>query len=1020
MGRMLRTENLKVLGLLFLMVFSISGCLEESDTLDSLSGGDTSDVEKIEIQSQLPASAGVTIEIGETYNFFVAAVAPFGRIITYKWKWNGATVASGTDENGYDVVGTAPGVGTHTLRVIADDGTDTDFREWTVKINGPPVLTAVTTGTPQVAVGSTINVAANVTDPNGDAITYTWRIDGLPSAFVSSNGADADLTGDASLVGQFNLTVEASDGTASDSLSWVAEVNYFPQPCNELSQGEICTYAGNPEVGQGYDPSSNSINVRIGVMGIAEDALGNLFMADYLNNVVWYWNKTAGAVTRLNVTVPANTMMSVAGDGTDGVGANGTLATGTSLNGPFGLAWDDANATLYVSEYQNHRISRIGADGIIWWGFGYGTNGTGGGTNHTPGSAAQFGACNSPNQIQIYNGDLYMSCYGHHRIKKWEMNGTPTNYGDDTAETIMGDGGTGNPPAAEGAVATYDVRNPYGMYVDADGIYVSQYIHHKLLFYNWSGGAKTFFPSTDNLTVNDGMVRWIAFSGGTGTDDGTAKAPKSLNAYRPTMISKYGNLLLVPALQRHYLYAINLGVATENIGNKSVDPDEGILINKTVGGYNGENVDLNLAEFNSPRYMFVDSSGDLLVADYTNRRVRIIHTGTPTWKVDTLAGTGLSRYGFLGDTLSPVGENLFYYPAGLVYDDTLRNLYVLDRYNNRIRVIDPYGRITGAVGNNTGDPLGENEIPSVVNTRFRNTGYPGMAKFPDGSIGFTDYWMYRVWNRSGAAATYGNVYVDDNRVSTIGGVIGGPLGSGADGVAIGSAVDRVAGIAATGTGASLKIYISDTYNYCVKMIDQTGNVETVVGLENAGDCDDTAGNGSDFPTSPTNLGLNLPWGLAADANGGIYIADYGNHRVRYLNHTGSVQVIAGKVISNGQIATVAGGGVDVSEGVSPATAARINNPVHIAVNATQFCISSISYHNVRCVNISTGEINTVAGAASSASVRFGSPLGGWLEEGVPATSIKMYTPSGITFDANGDLYISDRNNHIIRKVKLSP
>ncbi|MCJ8277547.1 MAG: hypothetical protein MJK18_11950, partial [Bdellovibrionales bacterium] len=89
----------------------------------------------------------------------------------------------------------------------------------------------------------------------------------------------------------------------------------------------------------------------------------------------------------------------------------------------------------------------------------------------------------------------------------------------------------------------------------------------------------------------------------------------------------------------------------------------------------------------------------------------------------------------------------------------------------------------------------------------------------------------------------------------------------------------------------------------------------------------------------------------------------------------------------------------------------------LALNGNNLCYAQRNRHNVRCIDLTTGLVNTVAGNPEAAP-RSGS-IFDFSQEGISATSATLSYPSNITFDAQGDMYISDTYNHLIRKVKLS-
>ena len=150
----------------------------------------------------------------------------------------------------------------------------------------------------------------------------------------------------------------------------------------------------------------------------------------------------------------------------------------------------------------------------------------------------------------------------------------------------------------------------------------------------------------------------------------------------------------------------------------------------------------------------------------------------------------------------------------------------------------------------------------------------------------------------------------------------------------------------------------------------------------------------------TSACLNFVTGVAADASGNVFIADFDNHRIRRVDAV------------TGIITTVAGGG-DPTLGFcgdgGPATDACLNNPTGVAVDASgNVFIADFGNHRIRRVDAVTGMITTVAGG--------GMPTPGFCGDGGRATSACLNTPTGVAVDAAGNLSIADRVNHRIRRV----
>ena len=150
----------------------------------------------------------------------------------------------------------------------------------------------------------------------------------------------------------------------------------------------------------------------------------------------------------------------------------------------------------------------------------------------------------------------------------------------------------------------------------------------------------------------------------------------------------------------------------------------------------------------------------------------------------------------------------------------------------------------------------------------------------------------------------------------------------------------------------------------------------------------------------TQSPLFLPISGATDSAGNLYVADSNNQRIRFVN------------ASTGIISTVAGDGTPGFGGDGgPATAALLNTPDDVKLDgAGNFYVVDSGNHVVRMVNAVTGTIWTVAGIGGKS---------GYSGDGGPATQAHLAYPSGIAFDGDHTLYISDTGNNAIRKVNLS-
>ncbi len=210
--------------------------------------------------------------------------------------------------------------------------------------------------------------------------------------------------------------------------------------------------------------------------------------------------------------------------------------------------------------------------------------------------------------------------------------------------------------------------------------------------------------------------------------------------------------------------------------------------------------------------------------------------------------------------------------------------------------------------------------------------------------------------------------------------------SGDGGAATAAQLMGPAGVYADNSG---NIYIADQDNQRVRMVNTSGIISTIAGTGVGG----YSGDGG----LATAAQFWAPTGIAKDASGNIYIADFGARVVRKIN-------------TSGIISTFAGTGVSGNSGDGgPATSAEMTFPYWIAFDASDnLFISDVQANCVRKVNTS-GIISTVAGTGVS----------GFSGDGGPATAAQLYNNGGIAINTNGDMYICDQFNNRVRKVDAS-
>jgi hypothetical protein len=376
------------------------------------------------------------------------------------------------------------------------------------------------------------------------------------------------------------------------------------------------------------------------------------------------------------------------------------------------------------------------------------------------------------------------------------------------------------------------------------------------------------------------------------------------------------------------------------------------------------------------------------VADYNNRRIRqftlTYSAGVPVpGTITTVGGDG--NYGYCGDGEAATGACMG--PVGLAID-TSGNLIIGDYGANRIREITKSSGVISSLegwGTTTStnvtysDPLGTKGVPGTGIQLYQPVGV------------FVDPASSNIYI-SGYSTN--NVYSYNSSTGDISNFAGNGIAGfyGDDDPANGALV-QLNGPQATAKDSAGNIYIADTNNCVIReVLASSGEIKTIaggsVGARNG--CG-YSGNGG----AAIDAQLNSPVGLAFDADDNLYIADLSNNVIRKI------------VLSTGIITTVAGTGAYGYNGDGiPATTATMRSPSAVAFDSFgDMFIADYQNHRIREVDPIFGNITTVAGDGNA----------GYTGDGV-ATGNSLYYPTGIAVDQNGNLFIADNNNEILRWV----
>lgn len=329
--------------------------------------------------------------------------------------------------------------------------------------------------------------------------------------------------------------------------------------------------------------------------------------------------------------------------------------------------------------------------------------------------------------------------------------------------------------------------------------------------------------------------------------------------------------------------------------------------------------------------------------------------------IATVAGNGTT--GDTGDGGPATSAGL----AGVagVAVDSSGTLYVVNQGVHRIRKVSPAGVISAFAGTGTAGFSGDGGPATAA--QFNNP--TDIAVDSLGNVYVADTANYRVRKVDTAGV-----------VSTVLGT-GVPGFSGDGGPGTAAAIQYLYGIGIDGSNNLYAATIDDR----VRRLSPAGIVTTVAGTGSAG----FSGDGG----PATSAQVNNPLDVAGDATGNIFIADFGNNRIRKIDGTGS-------------ITTFAGTGVAGSSGDGgPATVAAIAQPNSIGISpagdvlfAEDFYPVAEHYYRVRRVT-SAGIISTFAGTGTA----------GYSGDGGPATSADIGFVPGLAANAAGDVYLSTNN-----------
>jgi uncharacterized protein (TIGR03437 family) len=254
-------------------------------------------------------------------------------------------------------------------------------------------------------------------------------------------------------------------------------------------------------------------------------------------------------------------------------------------------------------------------------------------------------------------GNIYFADNGNARIRKVTPQGIITTVAGTGQPGYSGDGG----PAVSAQISFAN-----GLAVDSTGdVYIAD-----------GNNARV------RKITTDGMITTVAGNGQIGySGDGGPAVAARLGSVDSVVLDAAGNLYISEPLNARIRKVTPTGVISTFAGNGQ-------------SGYFGDGANAVNASLNFPTGLAFDSTGDLLIADASNGRIRMV---TPAGLITTIAG---SKVGYGGDG-GPATSASLAFPCA-VAADAVGNIYIADTDNHRIRQVSRNGTITTLAG--TGQP----------------------------------------------------------------------------------------------------------------------------------------------------------------------------------------------------------------------------------------------------------------------------------------------------------------------------